>query len=298
MELNPLHYISSPDGYSTGSENEVTKKMRRKYEKLQENGDPWWHTSDEEMEASLSDLERQVYPKKYKCGSKTSTDDKSHESKSDVDNISMSDTNENIVDSVTGNIGDVEGSYINKENIIGNVDGANSTDENIKVEEVTMIKMNENASCTKNVNKSNNPLISQKDQQNGNLQTNPFAILGNGNDNDINDEMVSKQDNVSDEYDIEKKGNNETNITQDSIWTGNSNTRKIVPKDMKHMTKMETGNDVCSSNKSFDKDEDKNTTTKVADGEIQHKENKTNEKCSTYEPIVQDTHEVKHIDTA
>lgn len=63
MELNPLHYISSPDGYSTGSENKVTKKMRHKYEKLQEKGDPWWHSSDKEMEPTIKELECQVYPK-------------------------------------------------------------------------------------------------------------------------------------------------------------------------------------------------------------------------------------------
>ena len=49
MDHDTVHYISSPDGYSTGSENEVMKKMRQKYTKLQEEGDLWYHTSDKEI---------------------------------------------------------------------------------------------------------------------------------------------------------------------------------------------------------------------------------------------------------
>lgn len=84
MELSLLHYISSPDNYSTVSENEVTKKMPSNYEKLQEKGDLWWHTSDEEMETMLDDLECQVYLKKQKRKSEASKEETSHTSKSGV----------------------------------------------------------------------------------------------------------------------------------------------------------------------------------------------------------------------
>lgn len=60
METNTRHYISSPDGHRTGSENEIIKKIRRKYKKIQEVGDLWYHTSDEEMELQLEMIQPKV----------------------------------------------------------------------------------------------------------------------------------------------------------------------------------------------------------------------------------------------
>ena len=48
MSPSPIHYVSSPDGNSSVSDNKVTKKMRKKHEKIHERADPWYYTSDED----------------------------------------------------------------------------------------------------------------------------------------------------------------------------------------------------------------------------------------------------------
>jgi len=47
MNQNEVHYISSPDEHTTGSENTVIRKMRRKYKKLHNKG---YYTSEEELD--------------------------------------------------------------------------------------------------------------------------------------------------------------------------------------------------------------------------------------------------------